>query len=115
MLLSKFNGWRPYRLWKDYAAWLMFCAVLLGLTNTSASLDKIKGYGLHLPDVALTFGFLIFWGCLEAAAAAALLTLAQSLLEKVTGKPLDLLFRGLVIAVFALSWLLLPLTILRVV
>jgi hypothetical protein len=111
MLLSKISNWRSFRLWRDYAAWLVFSATLLGLTNASASLDKIRAYGFKLPDVVLTFGFLIFWGIMEAAAAAALLALAQTWLEKAAGKPLDLLFRILVIALFATSWIILLLTI----
>ena len=113
MLLSKIAAWRPFRLWRDYAAWLAFCAILLGLTNAAASLDKIRAYGFQSADIFLTFGFLIAWGIAEAAAAAAALTLAQVWLEQTAGKKLDAFFRLLAVAAFAACWVLLLLTILR--
>jgi hypothetical protein len=107
MLLTKINRWRPYKLWRDYAAWLAFCAALMGLTNASSSLDKIRAYGIKIFDVFLTFGFIIAWGILESAAAAGIMTFVQIWFEKATEKNLDLLFRFLMIFVFVLCWILL--------
>ena len=115
MLLSKIKVSRPLQLFKAYAAWLEFCALVLILTNAFASLDKIKSYGFHPADVILTFGFLVFWGILEAAAAAVLLVLVEILLEKVFHQHLDLLFRLIVAAGLVVCWAVLVLTIFRVI
>jgi hypothetical protein len=115
MLLSKIKISRPLQLFKAYSAWLVLCALVLILTNAFASLDKIKGYGFHPADVVLTFGFLVFGGILEAAAAAVLLVLVEILLEKVSRRRLDLLFRLIVAAGLVVCWVVLLLTIFRVI
>jgi hypothetical protein len=115
MLLSKIGLSRPFQLFKAYAAWLVFCVVVLILTNTFSSLDKIKSYGFHPADVALTYGSLIFFGILEAAGVALLLVLIETLLEKVARRQLDLLFRLIVAAGLVASWTMLVLTIFRVI
>jgi hypothetical protein len=115
MLLSKINFSRPLRLFKAYSAWLIFCAVVLILTNAFSSLDKIKAYGFQAADVILTFGFLIFWGIVEAAVVAILLVLVEILLEKVFHKHLDLFFRLIVAAGLVVSWSVVLLTIIRVI
>jgi hypothetical protein len=115
MLLPKISASRPFQLFKAYASWLVFCAVVLILTNTFASLDKIKAYHFNPTDVALTYGFLIFCGILEAVTAAILLVLVETLLEKVSHRRLDLLFRLVVAAALLVSWIVLLLSIFRVI
>lgn len=89
--------------------------MVLILTNAFSSLDKIKAYGLHAVDVVLTYSFLIFWGILEAVAAAIVLVLVEILLEKIIKKRLDLVFRLLLTAGLVTSWVILFLAIFHVV
>jgi hypothetical protein len=115
MLLSKIRRSRPIQLFKAYAAWLVFCVVVLILTNAFSSLDKIKSYGFHPADVILTYGSLVFFGILEAAGVALLLVVAETLLELAARRRLDLLFRLIVAAGLVASWTILVLTIFRVI
>ena len=68
MLLSKITAWRPYRLFKIYAAWLVFSATLFILINAFSSLDEVRVYGFRTQDTVLTFAYLIFWAFLDALA-----------------------------------------------
>jgi hypothetical protein len=115
MLLSKIKLSRPLQLFKAYSAWLILCAVVLILTNAFASLDKISTYRFHPVDVVLTYGFLVFWGILEAAVIAVLLALVESVLETAFHRRLDLVFRLVVTAGLVVCWVVLVLTIFRVI
>jgi hypothetical protein len=115
MLLSKIKVSRPLQLFKAYSAWLILCAVVLILTNAFASLDKINTYRFHPADVILTYGFLVFWGILEAAVIAVLLVLVETVLEIAFRRRLDLVFRLVVTAGLVVCWVVLVLTIFRVI
>jgi hypothetical protein len=115
MLLSKIKLSRPLQLFKAYSAWLILCAVVLILTNAFASLDKINSYRFHPVDVVLTYGFLVFWGILEAAAIAVLLALVETVLETAFRRRFDLVFRLVVTAGLVVCWVVLVLTIFRVI
>lgn len=114
MLLRKVAASRPLRLFKTDAAWLIFCAVVFILTNAFASQDKIIANGFRAVDVVLTYGFLVFWEILEALVAAAIFVIAQILLERALRKPLDLVFRLLLLAILVGSWVALLLSIFRI-
>jgi hypothetical protein len=93
MFLSKIKSTRFFSLFPVYAVWLIFCAIVLTLTNASASLDKVAANNLRLPDVVLTYGFLLFWAILEALCVAIFLVLVEISLEKAFQKDFDRLFR----------------------
>ena len=97
MFLSKIRSSRFFKLFNVYAAWLIFFAIVLTLTNASASLDKVRANNLRLPDVILTYGFLIFWAILEAVGVAILFVMVEISLENAFQKPMDILFRTVLI------------------
>jgi hypothetical protein len=113
MLLSKVKLSRTIQLWRAYSSWLIFCAIVLILTNGFASLTKVRAYRFSFIDVALTYGLVVFGGILEAALAAAFLALVEVLLEKAVGKRLDLAFRLVLVAGLGATWVILLLTVLR--
>lgn len=114
-LINRVRLSRGYRLFSTFSAWMIFISVVLILTNAFSSLEKIKEYGFLLPDVALTYGFLIFWGGLEALAISLGLTGIELLLEKITRKNLEQVFRLLLAAGLLASWVMLALSIFHVV
>jgi hypothetical protein len=115
MLLSKINSSRPFNLWKVYSSWLVFGTIVLILTNGLASLTLIREYRFSIVDVMLTYGLLVFWGIIEAAAAAILLILVEVFLEKIFRIHMDLIFRIILVAAFLGTWIILLLTLLRVI
>jgi hypothetical protein len=115
MLLSKVKAYRPILLWKSYSIWLIFCASVLVLTNVFASLTLVRAYRFTAIDVVLTYGFIIFWAILEATVVAALITLVEVLLENAFGKRLDLMFRLMLVILLVTTWVILLLTVLRVI
>ena len=115
MLLSKVKSSRPFDLWTEFSAWLIFCEIVLILTNGLASLTLIRDYRFSAVDVMLTYGLIVFWGILEAAGAAALLVMVELLLEIIFRRHLDLVFRVLLVAILVGTWAILFLTLLHVI
>lgn len=111
MLLPKVKDSRPFRLFKVYAAWLIFISAVFIATNAFSSLDKVAAYKFNYFDVAMTYGFMMFLGVLEAAAAAVGLILVELLLEKLFDRNLETPFRILLALGLAASWVLLFLSI----
>lgn len=114
MFLSKIKPNRPLLLWKTYSSWLVFCICILILTNGLASLTLIRAYRFPVIDILLTYGLLIFWGVLESALLAALMVLAEVALEKVLKKRFDLPFRIILVLCLLSTWVILFLTVLRI-
>lgn len=115
MLLPKITASRPYRLYKTYAPWLAFNAIILILTNAFGSLDEIRAYNFRVVDTVLTYGFLAFWNIIEAAVITALLVLVQIGLEKGLRKPLDRFFRMGVVVLTLACWVIVFLAIFHLV
>lgn len=115
MLLPKVTGSRPFRLFKIYAAWVIFGAALLVLVNAFSSLDEIRAYGFHAFDMVLSYAFLIFWGCLEAILLTVALVFFEVLLEAALRKNLETAFRLIVVALFIACWISGLLAIFRII
>jgi hypothetical protein len=115
MLLSKVKSSKSLHLWTEYSAWLVFCEIVLILTNGLASLTLIRDYRFSVIDVILTYGLIVFWGILEAAGVAALLVIVELLLEKILRIHLDLVFRVFLVAILVGTWAILLLTLLHVI
>ncbi len=105
MFLSKIKASRPFQIFKINAAWIAFSATLLVLINAFSSLDEIRAYGFYVSDMVLSYAFLIFWYLLEALGVSLGLVLLQLLLEALSRRNLDRVFRALLMAVFAACWL----------
>jgi hypothetical protein len=114
MFLSKVKSYRPLHLWTEYSAWLVFCELVLILTNGLASLTLIRNYRFSVIDVMLTYGLLVFWGILEAAGVAALLVIVEISIEKTIKIHPKSVFRLLLVAGLVGTWVILFLTLLHI-
>jgi hypothetical protein len=103
--LKGFNQSPWIILFKDYYAWFAFTAILYILTNVFYSLDLINANRFNLVDVILTFGFLIFLSMLEVASFALVFVAVHFGIQKYFHVDPAAVFRLLILAWFALSWL----------
>jgi hypothetical protein len=103
--LKKFNQSPWIILFKNYYAWFAFAAILFILANAFSALDLIKANRFNLMDMILTFGFLLFSGMLEMALVTLAFVFLNLGIQKFYHVDPSAVFRLLILAWFALSWL----------
>ena len=103
--MKKFNQPPWTTLFNNYYVWLAFATILFILTNAFSALDFINANRFEFLDVILTFGLPLFLGMLEMAFVALILVFLHLGIQKYFQIDPSAIFRLLILAWFALSWL----------